>query len=456
MQSIKTDRAYGVDEMWYKRLKPLMDEIGETFVTLMPSDEKLNKILNEFIASEYQLNPDLYPEVPYAKKFFTTRDELRKLRQEIQDQEKVETVRDLYVDRIDEMIANVGMILAAKDKNDTEFITANKFIYGAPNQHIFAAACMWIRQDVQNEYRHIDHDMRNEVLQLVPETKGDVSLLLPGDEVFQKVKEIHFQAGGYIDQLFGGVQIPESVIITPEIGDPIVRQVIKNIGSAFDLADSPNGLWAVLQSQQQVVRPADLALAKGPFMGIVCHEVGSHLLESTNGAAGKLKLLESGLDRYEAGNEGRAFLREQIMFDRFEDYINQPLWAPTKASWEYRVAIHVVISLATGLDGRRWTFAEIHRLLTVLFRFWTAKRGEKIDDDIIFNGAWSMAVRALKGTNGHGGAYYKDIVYLEGNLRCWEVAKTQPETVLFGDLGKFDIANNKHVRSLIELGILSA
>ena len=189
-------------------------------------------------------------------------------------------------------------------------------------------------------------------------------------------------------------------------------------------------------------------------MGIVAHEVGSHLLETINGSHAKLRLLETGLDRYELGNEGRAYVREQIMFDSFTDYINQSDWYPTKASWEYRIAIHLVISLACGLGGRAFGFAELFQLVKKLFSFWTVSRNLPNDQDIIDAGAWNMVVRALKGTNGTGGAYRKDIVYLEGNIRCWQVAHDNPDMVMYGDAGKFDIANHRHVMMLTELGIL--
>ncbi len=143
------------------------------------------------------------------------------------------------------------------------------------------------------------------------------------------------------------------------------------------------------------------------------------------------------------------------MYPRIQDYVDQPDWKPTKASWEYRIAIHLIISLASGLYERTYEFAELYHILTILFRFWTAKRGEAIDETVIHDGAWSMATRALKGTDGHGNAYLKDIVYLEGNIRCWQVAATHPEMIFSGDRGKFDIANPRHIQALTQIGILS-
>lgn len=450
--SVITDGT--TDETWYRQLKPLMQEIGETFVALMPSDEKLHRQHDEFVASGYASLPNLYPEVPHAATLRASKTRLENLIHAVNNGEKVSARRDVYIERIKEMVGNIDMILAAKDGNAELFEKTNQIIYGLPNYSIFAAACAWVRRDAMKEHSGVSEQLRDQLLQLVPDIDGEVALLFPSDDVFQSVKELHFRSDGYVDRLFKNLHVPDDTVITSDIGDPITQGAINNIGSSFKLADSPTGLWAVLQSQRQVIRPAEYALTKEAFMGIISHEVGSHLLESTNGEKSTLRLLELGLDRYECGNEGRAFLREQIMYADMNDYIEQPSWWPTKASWEYRIAIHMIISLAVGLHGRRYNFAELYQLLTVLFRFWTVKRGQKIDENSIHQGAWSMAVRALKGTDGTGGAYLKDIVYLEGNIRCWQTAAAHPELVLYGDEGKFDIANPVHVQALTSLGIL--
>lgn len=454
-RSILSAPSDSVDSEWYRQLKPLLDEAGETFVLLMPSDEKLQRQHDEFIASGYTTLTDLYPEVPGSSRLDTCRTKLETLRSAISVAEDNTAVREAYANKIDEQLLNIDMILAAKSGNNLEFQKANQALYDTPNYAIFAAACSWVREQAQKDYGDsVSMDLRDEVLRVIPDVQGNSSLLFPSSNVFDTVKKLHFEQDGYIEQLFASASVGDGTFITPETGDSIVRQVIKNIGSTFELVDSPSGLWSVLHSKRQVTRPVHFRLTKAAFIGIVSHEIGSHLLESRNGAVSSLQLLQLGLDRYEHSNEGRAFLREQIMYETIEDYVNQPNWKPTQASWEYRVAIHMIISLASGLHGRAYDFAELYHLLTVLFRFWTAKRGEHIDERTIHAGAWSMATRALKGTDGKGGAYLKDIVYLEGNITCWQIAKQHPEMILYGDKGKFNIANSDHVRILTQLGIL--
>ena len=65
--------------------------------------------------------------------------------------------------------------------------------------------------------------------------------------------------------------------------------------------------------------------------------------------------------------------------------------------------------------------------------------------------AWVTTTRVLKGIPGE--TYMKDIVYLEGNVRCWMNAAENPERILDGDLGKFDISRQDHLEILKSLNI---
>jgi hypothetical protein len=456
MYVLLTKSRPAVDIKWHQALKELAILMGETFELLMPPHEELLITQRRFLRSVGHSMPELYPHITDVARYTEIHSRFSELRASIEAHERNAIIRQLYHDRIDELIANIDMVLAANAHDDEGFQNANEYIYGRPDIHIFASACAWVRAEAR-KFGDERPEMRaacRAVLDHVPNMPGNPTLLFPEQETFMAVQKLHSEQGGYFDQLFAGVPVPDDMYVTRQNGDAFIRQVMANIGSDYTLRDAPAGLWAVLQSKREVIRPTDFVLSRAAFMGIVAHEVGSHLLEYTNGALGPLKLLELGLDRYELGNEGRAFLREQIIYPRFSDYVYQQLWHPTKASWEYRIAIHMAVSLAVGLHSRRYTFSEIYQLLAVLFEFWTMQRGTEKDDQIIQNGAWSMAVRVMKGTSGKGGAYHKDIVYLEGNIRCWQIAQKRPELIMFGDLGKFDIANQKHVMMLEELNIL--
>jgi hypothetical protein len=67
----------------------------------------------------------------------------------------------------------------------------------------------------------------------------------------------------------------------------------------------------------------------------------------------------------------------------------------------------------------------------------------------------TLLLRVLKGTDGNGGAYLKDIVYLQGHVANWlTAASSGPDAISDGDLGKFDINNARHNDALRAVGLL--
>lgn len=440
------------DEKWYKRLSELLSLTGEVFAALELPQDELHRRRIMFRASNYSQNPDLLPRHidKTALQFCNT--QLQELLSDLEREEQNVAVKEVYTARIQEMIANNTMIIAATVGDSETFRNQNEFIYGKPDRQIFYDVCSWIRGDAEKTLEHSDGALKNfakTILQLVPKSTGNPNGIMPDEATFHKIRNLHHQKGGFYDTLFRGLSLPSSGKVGQDLGDEICIQVLKNIGSDYDLAYAENGIWAVLQTQKSVVRPPDYELDRDEFVGIVSHEIGSHLLEAVNGGKQPLRLLETGLDRYEFGSEGRAFLREQIVYPNEATFIRQ-------ASWEYIIVLHLGVSLAEGLDGRPYTFSELYNIIYWLFSFWRERRFpyDVRNEQIVRDEAWFLAVRISKGSVGSGGAYMKDIVYLEGNIRCWEVARHQPELILLGDEGKFDIANQSHIQVLQRLGII--
>jgi hypothetical protein len=452
-----------LDSRWFERMQLLIRRTGETYELLLPPLEQYEAEYRAFVDSRLKQLPNLYPRDVDVVRLTGVRQELCELAAEVEADEKHNSVRRLYAERITEVITNIELVVAAQAHNDTKFEELNLKLYGPPDKTVFAAEVAWLRDfaddflDETPTARPAEREAARTVLELLPKTpKGEKADLVPEADVFHMVRELHFLSGGYMDTLFGERRLEPGAVITPQGGDSIVRRAIAAIGSDFALEVSPDGLWSVSHQRHTVYRPAEYALEPPAFYGIVAHEVGSHLWESVNGGRSKLRLLSLGLAGYEKGNEGRAQLREQIMLPTPEAYVSQ-IWHPAKASWQYRIAIHTVICLASGMGGETFGFRDIYRLLVALFNLWAAKNGNdmiKPGDEDLARGAYHMAVRALKGTSGRGGAYYKDIVYLEGNIRAWQLANEWPELILYGDLGKFNIGNREHVTMLQELGII--
>jgi len=441
-----------IDAQWYARLQQLDSSssvIGlstELFSVLGPSADSL-----AIRRSDYETKgiiPLLHPENVDVAALRAAISDTKTLLKDIKTHERNLVVRRAYVQRLQETVLHCELLLAASQYDHKRYASYNRMIYGTANKPVFAAACAWLRHHANASLASANQSVARSAaaaLQAVPDPHGSMHHIVPRSSTFKRLRDLHYAQNGYFDQLLGTGQLPD--YIDAASGDPIVQAAIKAVGSDYQIADADDGLWGVVHHQRQVVRPPDYRLPRDEFMGIVAHEVGSHLLERLNGARQPLRLLEIGLDRYGAGNEGRAFLREQIVRHSAYDMLQE-------ASWEYIVLLHLSVSLASGAYGKAFSFDELYRTIyPICLFFQTLKQPDnpvyaevKARDE-----TWQLLVRVCSGTDGQGGAYHKDIVYLEGNVNIWKLARFNPAIVLYGDAGKFDITRLEHrwiVRSL--------
>lgn len=438
-----------LDSQWHKRLLPLLQQTGEVYAALELSAADLEARRADFVNSNYAKNPDLFLTSIDRHATESVIEQLHSFKSDVEAFEDNPDVRFVYTERIQELIDQNVMKLAATTRDTQLFDQSNERIYGPIDPGIFEAECQWIHDDLSS----LDYFGSDELADMLPAFSQPRSLI-PDLSTFQKIKQLHKEQ--YYHQLFPA-GMPNTKTIDALTGRKIAQNMMDAIGSDFTLVDSPNGLWAVMDSKKVVTAPLQYNLDRQVFLALMCHEIGSHLLEITNARKQPLQLLRTGLDRYEAGNEGRAYLREQLFFDTPKDYVNMRSWSDQGVplpSFEYRVSLHIAISLACGLNGERWDFSRCYNLFVQLQRMWWRKHGLMDNDDAYHDYAWHILTRALKGTDGCGGAYRKDIVYIEGNVRAWQVAASSPARIMQGDIGKFDIANDKHITTLTSLGIL--
>jgi hypothetical protein len=425
-----------LDKVWFSRLQPYVEEL---FTSLGASHEAINEYRQKFENAAF--NPDLRPTHINVASYDARNNELQALKSELLTTETNQAVRLAYSLKIDELITQNNILIASANNDSDSFGRLNRDLYGAPNAAIFAAACDWIRHEASQSFGSnvpLIRSAAEQVLTRIPDLGGNYNDIVPNAHVFKQVRDSHFASGGYIDQLFGGLTIPDHV--TPAIGDDITRAVIKAIGSTYELIDSTDEMWGVVHSRHAVARPVQYNRTRPQFMGIVAHEIGSHLLERENGLRQPLQLLSAGLDKYEASNEGRAFLREQIMYHSPAETLAEP-------SWEHIILLYVAAALGAGIHRQPYDFMSLYETFYPVSLLFQASRqpdnpvfAERRARDV----TWHHCVRVAKGTDGNGGAYLKAMVYLDGNLTAWQLAATDPNIILFGDSGKFDISRSDH------------
>jgi hypothetical protein len=453
MRPILIPKQKPIDEQWFTLLQPLATLPGEIYNYLPPSPEDKQAAKELFYASNMQANIAQKPNEEYGAPLAQNASELKKLKAKIQKQEASDLVKIIYTQRIDELLTNCDMWMAASEGDTEKFAACNQQLYQAPNREIFAAGCAWVREQA---LRHITHtsigvqQAAEAVLRHVPDENGDAKRIIPDEQTYQKLYNLHFSPGGYMDQLFEDTYIPKDGLISQREGDATIKQVLKNIGVAYTVADSPDIYWRIQHFTRHVVRPAEYHMTPPAFRAIISHEVGSHLLERANGLRGPLRLLSIGMAHYEHGNEGRANMREQLVLGSVSA-------AMQDEGWQLCLAKHIGISLAIGHHGQKYTFSQIYEVMSAVHTFWyrLEQPNRQMEADAqAREHAWSITCRLLAGTNGQGGAYLKDIVYLEGNVGCWQEAKRNPTHILRGDIGKFNLCNAEQVQQLRELGIL--
>lgn len=367
-------------------------------------------------------------------------------------------VKQLYRWKINEDIANILMLLASSKGDTKAFRRWNDYIYGKPDELIYRAALDFVGHDAEKiiagDYgANIGaEDAARIVLDQLDGKRGYREILYPESDVFNKLREDHWRSGGYYALLLAGVNIPEGHVGT-DVGVPILKKVIENLGSDYELRPSKKVTWEVAHGSKSVNYPDDFNLVAERFVGLpIGHEIGTHLLETVNGLRSALLLISVGLDRQEQGGEGRGVVREQLAYDNF-DYFTKLV------RWRDILRRHIAISYSCGLDGGEKSSYEVWSFMNAIDKMYQWIDTPQDDSDKVSESARlktdTLLLRVLKGTDGKGGAYLKDKVYLEGHVAVWLAAALRgAKSISEGDAGKFDISNPRHLTVLQRLGVL--
>ena len=381
---------------------------------------------------------------------------LRQWKQELLQRDDLDTdLKQLYRWKVNEHIASVNMLIASSKGDMINFRRWNEFIYGAPDEDIYRGALDWVAHDAENliaeegQNQAIIDAARN-VLNLLSDKRGYRELLAPEEKTYEDVREDHMRTTGYYGLLLAGVEMPKGKV-TREVGDPILQQVLKNIGSTKPIIDASGATWGV--AAEGVKRPKEYNMILKRFLGLgLGHEIGSHEIERINGTRGPLAIAAEGLDRYESGNEGRAVIREEVQYETFDAF-------GKILRWRDIMRRHIAISYASGVgEDAPHTSSETYDFMNTIDLMYQTKL-KPTEPEVAFEAAQKktddLLSRVLKGTDGRGGAYLKDKVYLEGHVSNWLQAATHgPKAISEGDLGKFDIANDRHLMTLQKFGLL--
>lgn len=428
LESQKNQTEKPVDEKWFDRLHEAFFEDYEKL-----SGNKENRELEkESFINGVTENPTLdYPELLDFN--MDQREEALLLLKEdiLLDEETDPVVKKIYRTKINEIVASVRMLRAAKDGDDKKFSRYSSFIHGVPNPENTAYVIDAIKHklaatDSNDPERQVVVQRLNKLLQ---NYKGEVD----PDMVDRSVLPEKSGVKGFVQNSAEAVACMQEVL--DELG----------VDNWEIVVDSKKGLtgFSVSQELKEINIPSDDAilarkLTKRKLAGLVEHELKTHIARRHNGERSKLKLLGLGLDRYVKGEEGVATYAEQQV---------------TGATEFAGVQKYFAIAVAKGFDGQPRTFRETFEVMKDYYSI-TLKNDETINSRAI-NAAWNDCVRIFRGTTGTtpGAVFTKDLAYL-GNRDIWQLVSKNSNVVQTFSIGKFDSTNSEHIAALVQLGIL--
>ncbi|MDB5186107.1 MAG: hypothetical protein JWL85_630 [Candidatus Saccharibacteria bacterium] len=466
--SLLIEPQTALDEELFERLQSIPSPNQAIYEQLTPSAKKRAQEKEWFYSQGMRVNPDLRPDTVDLDELDAHEQGLLDFKDYLLGQNDIDPdIKQLYRWKVNELIGSDRMLRAAVPTargavDKKRFNAYNEFLYGRPDEEIFRSTASWFRGIAEQALAHESPDVQETareimvMLQDIPE--GDKQLI-PDEEVFKAIREQHFKEGGYYSLLLAGVELPEKSSIKPDAGEPAIAQMLKNVGAAdYTRVMTKGAGWSVANGRKELMGPSTYNMPLRRFIGLpLGHEGGSHILEYINGSRSKVRLLSTGLDRYENGNEGRAVIREQVPYDTMDAFSKI-------LRWQDIMRRHLAISLASGLAGENMNFAKTYAVINTIDRLWERNKSPddiKAADQKAHNRTYNLLERIFRGTDGgDGGVYLKDMVYLEGNIRAWETAETEPELIEQGDLGKFNInrernGERRHVKVLRRLGVLT-
>lgn len=439
-----------LDDQLFNEFHRITGDINEYYSYLTIPSNRRAAIISAWENGE---NPSLLPEESIDIEFLEQKIALLKeLKSKIVELSSRTAVQQLYRWKINETIGQLRMLQASKNGDMHRFMQWNVYIYGEPDPYAYFAALDWVAADAEAIMASSDNediiDAASTVADLLRDRRGYRELLFPETDVYDQVRDNHMEHGGYFDALLKGVTIPDDMI-TPDIGNPIVKYVIENnLNSDYSLCEVDRGTWAVSHALKRVEAPRNYRLPRERFIGLpLGHEVGTHLSEYVNGMQGPLLLAAIGLDRFESGAEGRALIREQVPYNTFADF-SQTI------RWREILRRHIAISYAYGVeDETPKSSSEVYHFMNAIDTMYARNAGQS--DDQAKKKTADLLLRVLRGTDGTGGVYLKDKCYLEGNISAWLTAALKgPDAISNGDKAKHDISNPRHNSALLELGVI--
>ncbi|MGM0629043.1 MAG: tyrosine/phenylalanine carboxypeptidase domain-containing protein [Patescibacteria group bacterium] len=416
-----------LDSRWYKRF----EEVAfEDYEKLTGKKEVREAEKGKFLSDEVE-NPTLdYPELE-SFNLEEREQALLALKEDVLELEQNDAVRKIYRTKINESLATLRMLKAAREGNDKMFSRYADFIYGTPEIADIGYVLEHVKELIQKNLQ-----------------SEDPNKALVAQRLHEVFREISLPAGHGADKSFlpDGEDIPGKL---ESVDEAVIafEEALQEI-DAVDwkvVVDTESGIsnFSVSQEHKVVRVPAEDKLlarniSKKKLKGLIEHEIKTHVARRNNGERSRLQLLGLGLDRYLRAEEGIATYNEQQV---------------TGAKEFAGVPRFFSIALAKGITGEKLDFRRTHEIMSD-YRLLASPKKDVTSEAAAIT-AYNDCLRIFRGTTCKtpGAVYPKDMSYF-GNRAIWTLASENSDVVETFTVGKYDPNNSEHIALLTQLGIL--
>lgn len=419
-----------LDEKWY----PMLTKVGlfEDYTYLEGDREYRKKEQEKFLAGRIE-NPILDYPLLNSFDFDGRQAKLQELQEIISAEEKNTIVSTVYKQRIQEKLDEISLLRAARDGDDERVTYYSSVIYGALDPAIFqyvlqtthlvaCAASMYGKKAFEASARLQSLCLSNMADRMFP---TPYSVGMPA--VVDESSEFEYDAEG----------------ILREVNESLERYGLSQFGWKSVIDDRSVSINA-RQEDRTIRIPRQRKVKKTKLRALIQHEVYYHAGRRERGEQSKLMLLGFGLHHYLRGEEGVALWAEQQV-------------RGGKSFGE--VDRYLAIALARGVDGHPRDFRTVFDVLKDYFLIELAQeQNHEPDIDTVHEAerkAWLRCVRTFRGTSCQhpGQVFMKDKIYVEGNMRVWQVAINKPYEIRRFPVGKYNPSDPTHIHILDALDI---
>ncbi len=491
------NREQKIDEKWYQKLEQFPSTELFAWFGLNKNDSENSKQRKElkenFLKAIESQNESFFEsdkfKITYPfieskdKSFFTDNIKLlEELKKEINLNETNDSIKKLYIFKIDQKINEFNALLAIKNHDQKKFSEYSEKIYGSPNKSFFDQA----RNELLKNIAPYLGSSNNQIKTIAQQLTENLEKNLNKEDVFQipdfvfEVKDlanISKKTAEYVSFSSANLGfLNAKEIFKAGAAKSIFNQELKKLGA---INDTPNSWqveinegvqsFSVNQKDRVVTLPASIFMNYKEITSLAEHEINTHVKRGFQGENSILKLLRLGLssrggrDAYERSEEGIAVYNEQKV----------------TGSKTIRGLNYIAVSFAKGLDGEPKNFKQVFEILKNAYFFDSIKniniesKDSQEQKEIINsnlkkaeNSAYEFAYRTFRGTdfnNKQGYCFTKDIVYREGSIGIWQLIERQKnikspnqlkEFIRTFTLGKWDPTNSDQYYLLSELNVI--